>query len=469
MNIDSKIIAHMESLPYDFWDFKKENVRVCTHGFHQYPAIMVCPISRHIIQFMGKIRPIYALLDPFMGSGTVGVEGMLAGIPHVAGNDLNPMAIFMSQVKTTPLSCQNLSRIFMMVCSQYDDIIRRHSQSLQSVDEYVQQKLGLDIFGKNEWSQNAHEILLEYSRKKGIQTDIPSLRNMGYWFRPQVIYELAIMRDVILNIDDIHYRQFFLLVFSECVRLVSNRRNGEFKMFRMPVEKLRIFFPDVKKYFTDIAIRNIGKMDEFTHALSNKKTNINITYGDARHMDSLNDSFYDLIITSPPYGDSRTTVAYGEFSRLSCAWLNLMDEKEVLALDKNLMGGAPQKNDMSYDLPSKTLNNSLERINAVDPNRCTFVYTFYRELNESIAEISKKTKIGGYHFWVVGNRIVKNERLLTDKIICELANQHGLHHIITVGRVISNKVMPSQNSPTNKVGKKVETMANEHIVVLRKD
>lgn len=469
MSLDTQIINHMQSLPNDFWDFKQENVRVYTHGFHQYPAMMVCPISRHIIEFMGKIRPITALLDPFMGSGTVGVEGMLAGVPHVAGNDLNPMAIFMSQVKTTPLSCQKLSNIFSTVCRQYDQTIYQYSHALQSVDEYVQKKLSLDIFGKNDWSQNAHEILAEYSHKKGIKTAVPALRNMGYWFRPHIIYELAIMREILNNIDETSYRQFFLLAFSECIRLVSNRRNGEFKMFRMPLEKLRIFFPNVKQYFSDIVTRNIHKMDEFNHALANKKTDIVIRYGDTRHMDSLSNNYYDLIITSPPYGDSRTTVAYGEFSRLSCAWLNLMDEKEALALDKNLMGGIPQKNYIKYDLPSTTLNNSLKTINAADPNRCSFVYAFYYELNEAIAEIAQKTKSGGYHFWVVGNRIVKKERLLTDKIICELAIHHGLHHVMTSGRTISNKVMPLRNSPTNKVGNSVETMTNEHIVILCKN
>ena len=53
MSLDTQIINHMQSLPNDFWDFKQENVRVYTHGFHQYPAMMVCPISRHIIEFMG--------------------------------------------------------------------------------------------------------------------------------------------------------------------------------------------------------------------------------------------------------------------------------------------------------------------------------------------------------------------------------------------------------------------------------
>ena len=44
-----------------------------------------------------------------------------------------------------------------------------------------------------------------------------------------------------------------------------------------------------------------------------------------------------------------------------------------------------------------------------------------------------------------------------------------LKHITTLGRTISNKVMPSENSPTNEAGKKVKTMNKELIVIFRKE
>ena len=58
--------------------------------------------------------------------------------------------------------------------------------------------------------------------------------------------------------------------------------------------------------------------------------------------------------------------------------------------------------------------------------------------------------------------------LKTDQIISEIAQSYKLEHVYTIDRNIINKVMPSQNSPTNEVGKKASTMTNEHIVVLRK-
>jgi len=70
---------------------------------------------------------------------------------------------------------------------------------------------------------------------------------------------------------------------------------------------------------------------------------------------------------------------------------------------------------------------------------------------------------------VVGNRTVKNEPLKTDAIITELAAQYGLTPIFTVDRNIPNKVMPSQNSPTNVSGATGSTMTMEHIIVFRKN
>ena len=96
------------------------------------------------------------------------------------------------------------------------------------------------------------------------------------------------------------------------------------------------------------------------------------------------------------------------------------------------------------------------------------VYSFYLDLTDSIAAIASKTKVGGYQFWVVGNRTVKGETLLTDVIISEIAERYGLQHIYTIDRNIINKVMPAQNSPTNESGVKTSTMTNEHIVILRK-
>ena len=49
---DKQLIEKLKKLPLDYWDFKEEDTKEFTHGIHNYPAMMVCPISRNIIQMV---------------------------------------------------------------------------------------------------------------------------------------------------------------------------------------------------------------------------------------------------------------------------------------------------------------------------------------------------------------------------------------------------------------------------------
>ena len=140
-----------------------------------------------------------------------------------------------------------------------------------------------------------------------------------------------------------------------------------------------------------------------------------------------------------------------------------------MGVDKSLMGGKKYRNGFEFTINSPTLRCSLEKIMAVDMERAGDVYSFYEDLDAVIKSVAAKTKQGGYQFWVVGNRTVKNELLLTDVIISEIAAGYGLTTVYTVDRNIPNKVMPARNSPTNVVGNTNTTMTMEHIVILRKN
>ena len=469
---DKKLISILQQLPEDFWDFKEDDTREYTHGIHSYPAMMVCPISRNIIKIMKNIMPISSLFDPFSGSGTVLVEGMLSGISHIFGNDINPLALFLSKVKTTLL---DISTLQFTADNLMGSIQKRYEQYLLQIDtadDILANTYGLDLTDKKGWGDDAPRWLSEYCQKNDVDISIPSFKNIGYWFKPRVILLLQIIKEEINKIEDNDIRNFIFAAYSESIRLVSNRRNGEFKMFRMSPEKVEKFSPDVLKEFTTILRRNIEKMNSFIEACSEIGTDskVVIFQNDAASLEDVSNESVDLVITSPPYGDSRTTVAYGEYSRLSLQWLemNHLSEKEIMNIDRSLMGGAKFRNGFEYTIPSQTLRESLFRIKDNDLERAGDVYSFYHDLEKSIKAISEKTKSGGYHFWVVGNRTVKGELLKTDVIISEIADCCGLEHIYTIDRNIINKVMPSMNSPSNESGVKAETMTNEHIVVLRK-
>lgn len=410
------------------------------------------------------------MFDPFSGSGTVLVEGMLANIKTVYGNDINPLAIFISKVKTNKLDIHELKKEVSVLLENINNDYKKNIDFYEGADEYY--KKSLDITSKNGWGDNAQKYLREYINLNKINFEVPDFKNIGYWFKPRVILQLQMIKNHILTIKKENIRNFIFVAFSELVRLVSNRRKGEFKMFRMLPAKVESFNPDVLKEFTYILENNIKKMHSFVEACKNNNNNSKVKIFNNNVIDlfCIPDSSIDLVITSPPYGDSRTTVAYGEYSRLSLQWLDLFElsQKEIMMLDKRLMGGVKFRNGFEFSIPSKTLNKSLNTIKNIDLERAGDVYSFYLDLEKAISSISKKTKKGGYQFWVVANRTVKGELLKTDKIITEIASKYNMDYVYTIDRNIINKVMPSLNSPTNIAGKKSETMCNEHIVILRK-
>ncbi|MEI0579562.1 DNA methylase [Brachyspira pilosicoli] len=468
LETDKKLISILKKLPNNYWDFKNENTKEYT--IHSYPAIMVSPISRNIINIVKQIMKVDSLLDPFSGSGTVLVEGMLANIKTVYGNDINPLAILISKVKTNKLDINELKKEVSVFLEDINNDYKKNIDFYEGADEYC--KKSLDITSKNGWGDNAQIYLREYIKLNKINFEVPDFKNIGYWFKPRVILQLQMIKNHILTIKNENIRNFVLVAFSELVRLVSNRRNGEFKMFRIPPAKVENFTPNVLKEFTSILENNIKKMHSFVEACKNNNSNSKVKIFNNNVIDlfDIPDLSIDLVITSPPYGDSRTTVAYGEYSRLSLQWLDLFElsQKEIMTLDKTLMGGAKFKNGFEFSIPSKTLNKSLKYIKNIDLERAGDVYSFYLDLEKAISSISKKTKKGSYQFWVVANRTVKGELLKTDKIIQEIANKYNMDYVYTINRNIINKVMPSLNSPTNVAGKKSETMCNEHIVILRK-
>jgi len=169
----------------------------------------------------------------------------------------------------------------------------------------------------------------------------------------------------------------------------------------------------------------------------------------------------DLVLTSPPYGDSRTTVAYGQFSRLSLRWLGFEEN-----VDRTSLGNTPKL--IASGLPSPLLYECLQNIRARDEKRAREVFSFYKDLFDSIRAIGEKVRVNGYVCFVVGNRTVKSEELPTDKISADFFESIGFEHQETLVREISSKRMPAENAPSNIRGEKGLTMRFEYIVILKK-
>lgn len=403
------------------WDFRGANTKELTHCFHNYPAMMIPQVARRLIHNYGPGHQQGILLDPFCGSGTSLVEAKVRGL-NAYGIDINPLARLLARVKTTSIPGSKLSKALNEILNGYDAKIKE---------------------GK---------------------LDVPDFFNIDYWFSEQAMFQLQALIESINQIKEINIKEFFLVPFSETVREVSYTRNSEFKLFRMPTEKLGKHKPEVKGIFREKVLRNIQGMSDFNR-VQKSKVWTKVLDEDTRTQTGIPASSVDLVVTSPPYGDSKTTVAYGQFSRLSLQWMGY-DYKESRSIDKQALGGRVTAR-QHPEVLSKTLEQILSRIAASSEPRADEVFSFYWDFDLCFSEIARVMKPGGYICMVVGNRTVKGHTIPTDEIFVEMSQRHDMVHQKTLFRNIPNKRMPSRNSPTNIAGKTSSTILKESILIFK--
>ena len=415
-----RIMKNYTRVVDDRWSFRDADTKEYTHGYHSYPAMMIPQVCRTLINEYQPRGRFDLIFDPYMGSGTTLVESTIAGINSI-GTDLNPLARMMSKVKTT---------------------------------HYDERSISCQI-------QNIFFACSFYSKDLVTDTDFNRISNHSFWYSEEVLYKLSFLAQEINNLPS--NNDFFNLILAETVRETSVTRNGEFKRFRMKEENIKKFNPDVFKIFLEKAERNLKGLKYFNKIRNNTTATIcdfNSTNGIPQSL--ITNGSVDMVITSPPYGDSRTTVAYGQFSRWANEWFSFKDASK---LDTLLMGGGKSYKELFL---TESIREVIDKIRAIDEKRYFEVISFLNDYWQSIQNVAKVVRIGGIVCYVVGNRTVKGIQIQLDYFTAEMFEKCGFEHETTIVRQIPNKRMPSKTSPTNKPGDKVNTMTNEFIVILKK-
>lgn len=414
MNPDKKYIDTI-------WDFRTANTKEYTHCFHNYPAMMIPQIANRLINLYGKKAK--NLFDPYCGTGTSLVEANLKGIDTI-GTDLNPMARLIAEAKTTVIELQILD----LYLKEFNDF----------------------LFSLNFGIEKYNNIVA------------PDFKNIDFWFDKKTKEKLSNIKYFINKIKDERVKIFFKVTFSETVRESSLTRNSEFKLYRMSEKQRERFNPDVFGIINNKLARNrIGLKNYIEVKPMNTKTNI-YGFNSSEKIEKIEENSIDIVVTSPPYGDSRTTVAYGQFSRLSNQWLDIENASQI---DNELMGGKAKP---VKEIGIKIIDETIKKILIKDEKRAKDVYSFYEDYSKSIANVTRVIKKKGYVCYVVGNRRVKDTTLPTDEITKCVFQEYGFKYKNTFIRNIPNKRMPSKNSPTNETGKKATTMNNEYIVIMQR-
>jgi site-specific DNA-methyltransferase (cytosine-N4-specific) len=435
--------GEIESLEEVDWTFEGADTSYLTHGLHPYPARMIPQIPDMLLNYYkqeGIVEDGDTVYDPFSGSGTTAVEGRLHGL-NAEANDINPLACLLTLTKSTPLDVSTLKRA-------KEDLLDGLSDELQEVrDDYDSGELEFD--------------------------EEPEVRDG--WFPEPQLYELWHIRQRIDELEESYGKEisrFFRIALSIISRKVSYQRNGEYKRYRIPEEKREEHNPDVFDQFYSKVEKNVDMIRSYSERVDSSRSTI-VHYDDSRTATengnkSVEEDSADIVITSPPYGDHQTTVAYGQYSQDPAIIAGDFGYDQMKDVDKDGLGGRHSELEAMEELEewSPSFGATMDALRDTEDGRADDAMDFVRDYFEVMKEVAKIVKEGQPTVWVVANRTMSRVNIPTHLITRELCEHLGYKHAVTLPREIPSKTLPWENAPENVPELKGELMANENIVIL---
>lgn len=408
---------------WDFLDKKDKPIDLIA----QYPAKMVSDMQGEIIKEIIKDVKIESIFDPFMGSGTILTESIILGIPNIIGNDINPFSYLITKVKTTKLNSEYLNKT-------------------------------LEILIKD--VKNEKLLKIRYFKK------------ITKWFTINTIHELSKILNQIEKIENNDVKDFFSLAFSSLVKSVSNSRTSTFKLHIKASEKI-IEVDNVLERFKKISQKQIDNCNDFWNSEKFNNSKIKLYNYDLKEL-KLNEKI-DLIVTSPPYGDNKTTVTYGEFSILQLKWLGYDNKytENYSAIDSLSLGGKLCKKEEITDLEIYKISSQVRKIvdlllKETDCEKAKKVITFMQDFFDTLKILKENLKNNGLIVLTVGNRKVNNNEIFFNKIIDEMVENINLTKVIEFSRNLpSTKKIATRTSKLAN-GKSVESMSKEYVLIYKK-
>lgn len=438
---DSALKERLNSLSLeddDYWSFAGKTDPEHAHMYLHYPAMMVPELLGQLIRTLKMTVPEgKTVFDPFLGSGTTMTESMLEGLDFI-GNDINPLAYLLCKVKSGPLFHYSLK-------------------------------------------QKAEKLLHRLRPHSSKQVDI-RFYGLNKWFQTEVAEDLSQIRRAIMAEDSLWARRFFWICLAETIRLTSNSRTSTFKLHIRSTNEISSRVVEVKQVFKTILKRNIKQLKSVHDALKERNLLSKRTYSkfislhlaDSSHnVTTACEQLADFLITSPPYGDNRTTVPYGQFSYLPLHWIPLSDihprlDASFLSttcnIDTQSLGGITKNALQKYASireKSSSLSEIIDELKKRQVKQAKRVTAFYVDFDRSLDTILERLKPNSYMIWIVGNRRVSGLRIPFNNILVELLEARGVLHLLSIDRRIPSKRMAIRNDTT-------ETMRNEKILIMRK-
>jgi hypothetical protein len=437
-NIQEELIQRLTDISTNgILDAENANRSENMHRLFMYPAMMVPATQSAILGVFADIftREAYAI-DPFMGSGTSLMSCMEYGF-NVFGQDINPFAVLLSKAKTTIYDITRLKRCFSRIKES-----------------------------------------LENDKSTTVEVSFPSIDK---WFSKDAQISFSKIRRAILNETQSNYRYFFWVLMAEAIRVGSNDRTSTFKLHQRSVEELERRKINIISKFLSIAECGISDYELFYDKLQKKlnillsdsKVQAEIVWGNSQCQINTKQKF-DLLLSSPPYGDNHTTVTYGQTSYLPLQWIPSEDIncpydylRSTQEIDCQSLGGRINNDSLVEKLDillkkSKHFRTFYCAIPDDEKTKYRKTISFIADFDESLQNIVQVMKDDAYYIWTIGNRFVGKREIPNAEILQDLMEYYGLALFFKAERQILNKIQPKKNNYSR-------TMEKEKIMIFHRN
>lgn len=381
-------------------------------SLHPFPARMAPEIA---LDSMKELSKGSIVLDPMTGSGTV-LRQAVAGGHKAIGYDMDPLAVMMSKVGTTPVDFKKLEELFQWV--------------IDKADSY--DKVSLP------WIDNDPET------KKFIR----------YWFAAKQIKVLRKLAYVLYRSKKLQAnsseRDVLKLAFS---RLIITKKVGASLAWDVSHSR-----PHKVSTTNDFDVRKgfERSYNQLKNILSEQKMTARsaIHRGDARNMTLVKKGSVDAVITSPPYLNA---IDYLRGHKLALVWLGYQIS-EIRSIRGESIGVERQNKNSSLNAQIETIIEKLN-ISKLPARQIKMVERYTYDACLLMKEVARVLKPSGKAVFVVGDSCLKDVFIENSKIFSEAAKNYKLTLSSRKERElpIGSRYLPLPKDSSNALSKRMKT------------
>jgi DNA modification methylase len=343
---------------------------------HPFPARMAPEIA---LEEVASLRPGSLVLDPMAGSGTV--VRVAAERGHRAlGFDLDPLAVLMAKVWTTPIDVEDLRAVAQGVVKQLKE-------------------------------RTCAEVSLPW-----IDDDQETREFVDYWFAEAQRADLrrlsAGLRQVSGPIGDVLRIGLSRIIITKDRGASLARDVSHSRPHRVRLDN---DFPVIEEFKRSVA-RLAQRLEE-----QPPPGNVIVDVGDARHLSAIETSSIDAVITSPPYLNA---IDYLRGHRLALVWLG--HRVGGLRALRSASIGAECRPDPGADLDlARELAAPLGPLDQLPRSDRRMIDRYVLDLHTTLLELRRVLRPGGKAVLVVGNSCIRGVFIRNARVVVAVAERVG--------------------------------------------